>query len=116
VIAGARAAAVAALVWFAVGAATAARAAERYEPLAAVVHVHSDLSTGELSLEELADLAERRGLGAILLTENYLNRVEYSLPPFRALTRVTYESRSVRGRLDDYFARVAQAREAFGRN
>jgi hypothetical protein len=94
---------------------TAARAAERYEALPAIVHVHSDLSTGELSLEELADLAERQGLGAILLSENYLNRVEYSLPPFRALTRVTYESRSIRGRLDEYFARVAQTRAAHPR-
>src|SRR5919109_296431 len=89
-----------------------AHAAESYERLAAIVHAHSDLSTGELSLEELTDMAERQGLGAVLLAENYLNRVEYGLPPFRALTRVTYESPSVAGRLDAYFARVAQARAA----
>src|SRR5207248_10729477 len=90
----------------------AAQAAQSYERLAAIVHVHSDLSTGDFPLEELTDMAERQGLGAVLLSENYLNRVEYSLPPFRALTRVTYESRSVRNRLDEYFARVAQARAA----
>src|SRR5439155_803882 len=89
-----------------------ADAAEPYERLAAIVHVHSDLSTGEFPLEELTDMAERQGLSAVLVTENYLNRVEYSLPPFRALARVTYESRSVHGRLDEYFARVAQARAA----
>src|SRR5262249_24954401 len=93
-------------------AATPAWAGDAYQPLPAVVHVHSDLSTGAFSLEELTDMAERQGLGAVLVTENYLNRVEYSLPPFRALTRVTYEARSVHGRLDDYFARVAQARTA----
>jgi len=93
-------------------AAAPADAAEPYERLAAIVHVHSDLSTGEFPLEELTDMAERRGLGAVLLSENYLNRVAYSLPPFRALTRVTEESRSVHGRLDAYFARVAQARAA----
>ena len=89
-----------------------AHAAESYERVAAMVHVHSDLSTGDFPLEELTDMAERQGLGAVLLSENYLNRVEYSLPPFRALTRVAYESRSVRNRLDEYFARVAQARAA----
>src|SRR5947207_2933163 len=57
-------------------------------------------------------MAARQGVGAIVLSENYLNRVEYSLPPFRALTRVTYESRGVRGRLVEYAARVAQARAA----
>src|SRR5436853_409778 len=75
-----------------------AHAAESYERVAAIVHVHSDLSTGDFPLEELTDMAERQGLGAVLLSENYLTRVEYSLPPFRALTRVAYESRSVRNR------------------
>ena len=95
-----------------VAAAVPARGGEAYERLPAIVHVHSDLSTGDFQLEELTSMAERDGLGAILLSENYLNRVEYSLPPFRALTRVTYESRSVHDRLDEYFARVAQARAA----
>lgn len=111
----ARLAGLAALACASILAAAPARAAERYEPLPAIVHVHSDLSTGEFSLDALADLAERAGLGAILLSENYLNRVEYSLPPFHALTRVTYESRSVRDRLDEYLARVAQARAAHPR-
>ena len=86
--------------------------AETYERLPAVVHVHSDVSTGDFSLEELADMAARQSVGAILLSENYLSRVEYSLPPFRALTRVSYASRDVHGRLGEYFARVAQARAA----
>ncbi len=83
-----------------------------YERLAAVVHVHSDLSTGEHPLEELSLMAERQGIGAVLVSENYLNRVEYGLPPFRALTRVSEESPSVRGRLGEYLARVAEARAA----
>ncbi|HEV8472137.1 MAG TPA: hypothetical protein VGR82_05100 [Methylomirabilota bacterium] len=90
-------------------AAAPAFAAAPYERLPAVVHVHSDLSTGDFSLEELAVMAERQGVGALLLTENYLARVDYGLPPFRALTRVSHEVRSVHGRLDEYLARVAQA-------
>src|SRR5437867_1676337 len=108
-----RAAGIVALAWLATAVAPApSRAAEPYERLAALLHVHSDLSTGEFPLEGRTDMAGRQGLGAVLLSENYLNRVEYSLPPFRALTRVTYESRSVHGRLDGYLARVAQARAA----
>ena len=98
--------------WLLAALTTPARAADGYERLPAIVHVHSDLSSGEFPLEEITDMAERQGLGAVLLTENYLNRVEYSLPPFRALTRVTYEARSVHGRLDEYFASVARARAA----
>ena len=85
--------------------------AEGVERLSAVLHVHSDLSTGDLPLERLAAMAERQGIGALLLTENYLLRVEYGLPPFRALTRVAREERAVLGTgIDRYLARVARAR------
>jgi len=77
-----------------------------------VVHLHSDLSTGQYTLEELAEIAERNGVGALLLSENYLNRLDYGVPPFRALTRVSHDSPSVHERLHDYLARVARARAA----
>lgn len=87
--------------------------AEGLEALPAVLHLHSDLSTGDFSLEQLAAMSEKQGIGALLLTENYLLRVEYGLPPFRALTRVVREERSVLDAgIDRYFARVSQVRAA----
>jgi hypothetical protein len=77
-----------AVALLAVLAAAFAAPADALERLPAVLHVHSDLSTGDFSLEQLAGMAERQGIGALLVTENYLLRVEYGLPPFRALTRV----------------------------
>jgi len=47
--------------------------------------------------------------GALLLTENFLARVDYALPPFRALTRVSREERTV-GDPARYLARVAEVR------
>jgi hypothetical protein len=79
------------------------------ERVRGVVHVHSDITTGDFSLEGLVGLADRQGIGALLLAENYRLRVEYGLPPFRALTRVTREERSLDGRLEQYLARVAEA-------
>ena len=87
-------------------------AGEELTAVPAVVHLHSDLSTGQYTIEELAEMAERQGIGALLLSENYLNRVEYGLPPFRALTRVSQDSPSVHDRLGDYLDRVARARAA----
>ena len=85
--------------------------AAEYERLPAVLHVHSDLSTGDVPLEQLAAMAERAGIGALLLSENYLLRVEYGLPPFRALTRVGREERSVlAGGVTRFLERVALAR------
>lgn len=98
------------VAWLALLAAPAA--AQELRPVPAVVHLHSDLSTGQYTLEELAEMAERQGIGALLLSENYLNRVEYGLPPFRALTRVSQDSPSVHDRLGDYLERVARARAA----
>jgi hypothetical protein len=90
--------------------------ASALERLAGVLHVHSTLSTGDLSLEQLATLAERTEVGALLLAENYLLRIEYGLPPFRALTRVTREERSILQLGPDLFLRrVAEARRAFPR-
>src|SRR5712692_5426075 len=81
-----------------------------YARLPAVLHVHSDLTTGDLALGELQTMAEKAGVGALLLTENYLLRIEYGLPPFRALTRVVREERSVLDLgVDRYLERVAEA-------
>ncbi|HEY3067290.1 MAG TPA: hypothetical protein VGL09_15965 [Methylomirabilota bacterium] len=91
-------------------------AATATERLPAVLHVHSTLSTGQLSLEDLAALAEQGGIGAIFLSENYLLHVEYGLPPFRALTRVSYNERSVLASgIDGYLRRVAEVRRRFPR-
>jgi hypothetical protein len=90
-----------------------AGSAAAVERVSAALHLHSDLSTGDFSLEQLTAMAEKQGLGALLLTENYLLRVEYGLPPFRALTRTVRDERSVLDLgIDRYLARVAQARAA----
>src|SRR4029453_2402968 len=77
------------------------------------LHLHSDLSTGDFALEQLTAMAEKQGIGALLLTENYFLRIEYGLPPFRALPRAVRDERSVLDLgIDRYLERVAQARAA----
>jgi hypothetical protein len=80
------------------------------ERVRGVVHVHSDLSTGDFSLEGLVGLADQQGVDALLLSENFLARVEYGLPPFRALTRVSREERSLGADPTRYLARTAEVR------
>jgi len=45
------------------------------ERVRGVVHVHSELSTGDFTLEALVGLADRQGIGALLLAENFRLRV-----------------------------------------
>jgi hypothetical protein len=88
--------------------------AQELRRLPVVLHVHSDLSTGEFSVEELARALRAQGLEGVLLVENYLSRAEYGLAPFRALTRVVHEERAVlTSGVDGYLARVARARRAY---
>jgi hypothetical protein len=88
--------------------ATPASALER---IRGVLHVHSELTTGDFTLEELVGLADRQGIGVLLLSENYRLRVTYGLAPFRALTRVTREERSVGDAPARYLSRVADVQQ-----
>jgi hypothetical protein len=97
------------LILLAPGVATA----ERLQVKTAV-HVHTTFSTGDRSLDELVAEARRRGLGALVLTDNLLVRFEYGVPPLRGVLRKVVEYPSVlRGGLDRYLRTIeeTQARD-----
>jgi hypothetical protein len=56
-------------------------------PLWAAVHVHSTASTGTMSLEALAARAERLGLDALILSENFTLRYEYGVRPLEGVLK-----------------------------
>lgn len=64
-------------------------------PLAVALHVHSTASTGTFSLESLAQRAERLGLDAVVLSDNFVLRYEYGLLPLPTVLKRTYELPSV---------------------
>ncbi|MEP6959119.1 MAG: PHP domain-containing protein, partial [Nitrospirota bacterium] len=57
------------------------------QQLLATVHVHSTASTGELSIEGLAERAEQLGLDVLILTDNFSLRYEYGLWPLPGLLK-----------------------------
>lgn len=57
------------------------------QQLLATVHVHSTASTGEMTVEALAERAERLGLDVLILTDNFSLRYEYGLWPLRGLLK-----------------------------
>lgn len=89
-----------------------ARAAS--QPLRAAVHVHTTLSTGALTLEEVLEEARRERLDALLLADNFLVRFEYGLFPLRGLVRKVVEKPSViRTGVDRYLQAVEAAQARF---
>ncbi|MGH7164915.1 MAG: PHP domain-containing protein [Nitrospiraceae bacterium] len=74
---------------------TAAGAETNLQPLTAALHIHSKASTGTLSIDELAEQAERLGVEAVILSDNLVLRYEYGLPPLRGVIRYTVRLPSV---------------------
>ena len=64
-------------------------------PMVAAFHVHTTASTGSLSLEQVASQAERRGLDAVVLSDNFVLRYEYGLWPLPQVLRRTVQFPSV---------------------
>jgi hypothetical protein len=81
------------LVGGVLGTTSAALAAEEAKagltPLVAAVHVHSTASTGSLSLDALAERAERLGLDVVILTDNFALEYEYGLSPVDGVLKRT---------------------------
>lgn len=79
-------------------------------PLVAAVHVHSTASTGSLSVDALAERAERLGLDAVILTDNFALEYEYGLSPLDGVLKRTVGFPSVlRYGLARYLNEVAAA-------
>ncbi|MGH7182692.1 MAG: PHP domain-containing protein [Nitrospiraceae bacterium] len=57
------------------------------QQLLATVHVHSTASTGELTIDALAERAEQLGLDVLILTDNLSLRYEYGLWPLTGLLK-----------------------------
>ena len=69
------------------GSVARAQASDDRQQLLATVHVHSTASTGELTIEALAERAEQLGLDVLILTDNFSLRYEYGLWPLPGLLK-----------------------------
>jgi hypothetical protein len=63
--------------------------------LSAVIHVHSTVSSGRYTLEELVEKARRLGVDVLVPTDHDRVALEYGLPPFRRLLKLKRENPSV---------------------
>jgi len=66
-----------------------------YIKVKCVVHVHTIVSSGYLSVEDYSRLAEKNGVDAVILSDNLLQRYEYGLWPLRGILKKVVERGSV---------------------
>ncbi len=64
-----------------------AQTSEDRQQVLATMHVHSTASTGEMTVEALAERAEQLGLDVLILTDNFSLRYEYGLWPLPGLLK-----------------------------
>lgn len=66
-----------------------------YIKVKCVVHVHTTVSSGHLSVGDYSRLAEKNGVGVVILTDVLLQRYEYGLWPLRGILKKIVEQGSV---------------------
>jgi len=92
------------------GSAAAEPQASTGATLTVAFHVHSNVSTGSLSLDQIAEQAQRMGIDAVVFSENLALRYEYGLFPLHGMIRQTVTLPSVvEYGIDRYLAAVAEA-------
>lgn len=66
-----------------------------YKKVKCVIHLHTDISSGEKPMEYFVEKAREEAIGAIIFTDNDWQRWEYGLPPFRRLIKKVVQRKSV---------------------
>lgn len=87
-----------------------AQASDDRQQLLATMHVHSTASTGDMTVEGLAERAEQLGLDVLILTDNFSLRYEYGLWPLPGLLKRQIRFPSVlEYGIERYLAEIAEA-------
>lgn len=81
------------LVFFIAGSCPAEE--DGYIKVKCVIHVHTTISSGYLSVGDYSRLAEEKGVNAVILTDNLLQRYEYGLWPLRGILKKVVEKGSI---------------------
>lgn len=63
--------------------------------LAVAVHVHSNVSSGAKSIEQIASLAKRQGIDSVIFTDQLSEHYEYGLPPVRSILKTSFSRPSI---------------------
>jgi hypothetical protein len=69
--------------------------AEQYKLIPGVIHVHSTISNGEKTPEEIVQLAEEKGMKVVIFTDHDTMRWSYGTPPLKGVLQKVVEQNSI---------------------
>lgn len=85
--------------------------AAEYVQLPGVVHVHSTVSSGLYSMEELVKLAKEMGLEVLVMTDHDLVAMEYGIFPFRNLIKRVERNSVTKLGPEKYLSMISQVNQ-----
>lgn len=68
---------------------------DEYIKVKCVIHVHTTVSSGYLTVEDYSRLAKEKGVGSVIITDCILQRYEYGLWPLRGILKKVVERDSI---------------------
>ncbi len=102
------------IAWVVVLSAFAGGPCQGAEWIRGAVRINSDVSAGRTSILEIAQIAQEKRLDYLVLTDQFLVRGEFGMPPLRNLLRYHRSRRSVKTfGIRDYLDNIRRSQEAF---
>lgn len=77
-----------------------------YTTLSCVLHVHSEFSGANYTVSNVLKLAKDKKIDCVILTDHFLQKVEYGLWPFRKIIKKVQKCPSVMDDLEKYLATI----------
>ncbi|MFN3550197.1 MAG: PHP domain-containing protein [Endomicrobiia bacterium] len=68
---------------------------EKFITINCVLHIHSNYSGSKYTIEEIVELCKKNNIDAVVLTDHYLQKVEFGLWPFRGSLKKSVSLASV---------------------
>lgn len=68
---------------------------ESYQKISCVLHVHSEFSGSKYKIEDIVGLAKENSIDCVVLTDHFLQKVEFGIWPFRKIFKKSVNLNSV---------------------
>ncbi len=77
-----------------------------YTTLSCVLHIHSEFSGSRYTIDDIYNLAKDNKIDSVILTDHFMQKVEYGFWPFRSIVKKMQKCPSVMDNLEKYLTTI----------